>query len=279
LNARLELRFDLAGSMTRMRPGAQQPPLRVIRAFKQENGAALVHLHNVSGGVLAGDDLQLDIEVGPRARAQVTTTGATRIYRHRNGVPDSAQTTSISVAESGLLEYIPDPLIPFAGSRHSQTTRVRLAEGATLFWWEVVAPGRQAMGERFRFERLRLRTRIESPLGLVALEDILMQPEARALESPARLGGYTHTATFYAIQAGRPAPDLRELERQLSEIAIRESRPGCTIWGTSALASDGVAVKGLSTSAHPIQAALACFWTAARRFLTGDSPVPPRKLK
>jgi len=262
-----------------MRLGAQQPPWRVIRAFPQENGAALVHLHNVSGGVLAGDDLHLDIEVGPQGRAQVTSTGATRVYRRREGSPDSEQATSISVAEGGLLEYLPDTLIPFAGSRHRQSTRITLANGATLLGWEVVASGRQAMGERFQFDRLRLTTRIDSPQGPILLEDFLLEPRAASLISPARLGDYTYTATFYAIQVGRSALELLELERQLSEIAVRESRQGCTIWGTSALASDGVVVKGLSTSAHRIPAILDGFWTAARRFLIGDAPVPPRKLK
>jgi urease accessory protein len=279
LNARLELRFDAGGGRTRMRLGTQQPPWRVIRAFPQENGAALVHLHNVSGGVLAGDDLRLDIEVGSQARAQVTSTGATRVYRHREGSFDSQQTTSISLAEGALLEYLPDALIPFAGSRHRQSTRITLADGATLFGWEIVAPGRQAMGERFRFHSLRLTTRIESRVGPVLLEDFLLEPETSPLLSPARLGDYTHTATFYAVQVGRPAPDLLELERRLGEIAIRESRQGCTIWGTSALASDGVVIKGLSTSAYRISDTLAVFWTAARRFLIGDAPVPPRKLK
>ena len=279
MNARLEIGFQTCGGRTLLRLGAQQPPWRVIRAFSQENGSALVHLHNVSGGVLAGDDLRLDIEVGPQARAQVTSTGATRLYRHRGGMLDSEQGVSIRVAEDGLLEYLPDALIPFAGSRHRQTTRIALAEGATLFSWEMVAPGRQAMGECFRFERLRLATRIDSPRGPVFREDLLLEPETAALTSPARLGEYTHTATFYAIQIGRPAADLIALERQLAEIAVRESVHGCTIWGTSALASDGVVVKGLSTSAHRIPATLASFWSAARRFLTGDAPVPPRKLK
>jgi len=262
-----------------MQFGTQQPPWRVIRAFPQENGTALVHLHNVSGGVLAGDDLHLDIEVGPRARAQVTSTGATRLYRHRHGSPDSQQIISISVAEGGLLEYLPDALIPFAGTRHRQSTRIMLAAGATIFGWEVIAPGRQAMGERFRFDRLRLTMRIESPRDPVLLEDFLLQPDVESLVSPARLGDYTHVATFYAIQVGRPVADLLELERQLREIAIRESCQGCTIWGTSALTSDGVLVKGLSTSARGIQATLVGFWTAARCFLIGDAPVPPRKLK
>jgi len=279
LKARLELHFEVRHGRTTMRLGDQQPPWRVIRAFPQENGAALVHLHNVSGGVLADDDLHLHIAVGPHARAQVTSTGATRIYRHREGSAESAQTTSISVAEGGLLEYLPDPLIPFAGSRHRQTTRIALAQRATLFGWEVIAPGRQAMGERFRFDKLRLATRIESPAGPVLLEDLLLQPAAASLLSPARLGEYTYTATFYAIQVGRSTSDLLELERRLSEIAARESRQGCTIWGTSALAFDGVVVKGLSTSAHSIPATLAGFWTTARQFLSGDAPVPPRKLK
>jgi urease accessory protein len=279
LRARLELRFDASGGRTKMHLGLQEPPWRVIRAFPQDNGAALVHLHNVSGGVLAGDALSLDVQVGPQARAQITTTGATRLYRHRPGAADSEQEISISVAEGGLLEYLPDALIPFAGSRHVQRTGIRLSDRAMLFAWEVVAPGRQAIGERFGFASLHLRTRIESPIRSLLFENFLLEPGARPPCSPVRLGGYTHTASFYAIQVGRPAPELRALELQLSEIAIQESRPGCTIWGASALASDGVIVRGLSTTGSNLPATLAGFWTAAKRFLAGEDAVPPRKLK
>ena len=262
-----------------MRVGAQEPPWRVIRAFPQENRAALVHLHNVSGGVLAGDDLSLHVEVGPQARAQVTSTGATRLYRHRPGIPDSEQRISFDVAGGGLLEYLPDSLIPFAGSAYRQRTAIRLEPGATLFAWEIVAPGRQEMGERFRFETLRLSTRIESPLGPLLLEDFVLQPGGKPLVSSARLGDYTHLATFYAVQVGRAASDLRELEQRLLENAVHESHPGCTIWGTSALVSDGVIVKGLSTTAQHLPAALVRFWAMAKRFLTGEPAVSPRKLK
>ena len=117
----------------------------MIRAFPQANGGSLVHLHNVSGGVLAGDRLSLEVQVGPRARAQITSTGATRLYRHRRDSADSEQRISISVAEEGLLEYLPDALIPFAGSRHHQQTEIHLADRATLFWWEVVAPDRKSV--------------------------------------------------------------------------------------------------------------------------------------
>ena len=146
----LSLRFE----RNRLRVACQDPPWKVVRAFEQPGGGLLVHLNNVSGGILAGDRLRLDVEVDPGEMAQITTTGATRLYRHRPGAADSEQHTVISVGEGALIEYLPDAVIPYAGSRHSQRTEFRLASGASLFWWEVLAPGRQAAGERFVFERL-----------------------------------------------------------------------------------------------------------------------------
>ena len=228
---------------------------------------------------MAGDSLKLQIDVGPRAAAQVTSTGATRLYRHRNGALHSEQRTIISVAEDGLLEYLPDALIPFAGSRHFQQTSVTLADRATFFWWEVLAPGRQAMGELFAFDSLRIETNLRSTTRPLVLENFLLQPSMKAMQSTARLGDHLHMATFYAMQVGRPTSELRELESKLNEIAGEVSRPGGTIWGASALASDGVIVRGLSATARDLPATLARFWTTARLFLTGEEAVPPRKLK
>ena len=283
LNARLALRFEALSGSTRLRTDTQEPPWKVIRAFPQANGAALVHLHNVSGGVLAGDRLSLQVNVEPGAIAQVTSTGATRLYRHRASAADSEQHTTISVAEHGLLEYLPDALIPFAGSRHLQHTTVTLADKATFFWWEILAPGRQAMGERFQFESLRVETAVRAhdrfSVRPLLLENFRLRPFEYSLSSPARLGDYTHTASLYAFQVGRSASDLRELESKLNEIAHEVSSPGVTIWGASALASDGIIVRGLSATARDLPATLVRLWKTARLFLTGEEAVPPRKIK
>lgn len=262
-----------------MRVEAQDPPWRVIRAFQQQNGTSLVHLHNVSGGVLAGDQLDLDVRVGRGAKAQLTSTGATRLYRHRDGAADSEQRISLDVEADGLLEHLPDMLIPFARSRHHQQTTVTLAEGATFFGWEVIAPGRQAMGELFAYESLRISTRVQTRQRPLLLEDYLLETRGSSSRLAAALGGYTHTVSFFAFQAGRPTADLRELERQMSDVAREESRLGCTIWGASALAADGVVVRGLSTTSRGLPGMLVRFWSTARRFLTGKDAVPPRKLK
>ena len=52
---RLEFERDDAEGQTVLAASHQEPPLRVVRAFPLADGAALVHLHNVSGGLLGGE--------------------------------------------------------------------------------------------------------------------------------------------------------------------------------------------------------------------------------
>jgi len=100
----------------------------------------------------------LDVEVEAGAAAQITTTGATRLYRHRPA-PRIRTAFQVHRRRGGLLEYLPDAVIPYGKSRHVQRTEIHLGRGSTLFWWEMLAPGRLAAGERFAFERLRVQTK------------------------------------------------------------------------------------------------------------------------
>src|SRR5580658_1346963 len=81
--SRLELSFAVEDGFTRMHVPVQEPPWRAIRAFQNPLRQAVVHLHNVSGGVLSGDSLDLTIEALAGASVQVTSVGATRVYRQR----------------------------------------------------------------------------------------------------------------------------------------------------------------------------------------------------
>ncbi len=256
----------------------QDPPWKVVRAFPQPGVGALVHLHNVSGGVLAGDRLALDVEVAAGAAAQVTTTGATRLYRHRADAADSEHRARFSVGDEALLEYLPDAVIPYAGSRHTQRTEIRLGLGATLFWWEVIAPGRLAAGERFAFERLRIETEVHAGTRPVLRENFLLEPSERALSATVRMFEYSHLASLCAVQEGRPPAFWRMLEDRLNEVARERTQPQQAVWGASALASDGIVVRGLSMSGRFIYDALIEFWRTARKAVTGDDVVPPRKV-
>jgi urease accessory protein len=273
----LGFEYDGLAGRTVMNVREQRPPMQVVRAFPNADGAVLVHLHNLSGGVLGGDQLELAVEVGPRAQAQLTTTGATRLYRSRSDGLAAAQCTRVRVAEEGLLEYVPDAIIPFAGSNYQQHTTIELAPGAGLFWWETVAPGREARGEYFEYQLFQTRLDITTCGKPLALERVRLEPKLRPLSSLARLGPYNHFASFYICRVGVPVGEWLALEAELSELAQTLTRQAEAQWGVSTLRAHGLVVKALARGGRDIASGLPHFWRAAKLKLYGREHIPPRK--
>lgn len=290
-SAALHLNFSVQNQQTILRVHKQEPPLRVIRAFPIEprgsaepaQGAAraqpvLVHLHNISGGLLGGDRLQLRARVESGAQAQITSTGSTRVYRQRVGHSTTLQTTHLSVDADGLLEYLPDTLIPYARSQYRQSTHIELAEGAGLFYWEVVTPGREAKGECFEYDLLQIELDIWANDQPIAIERSRLEPKQTALHSAVKLGEYRYFATFYICRVGVEVPKWLALEKQLDELARSLTTAGQIVWGVSTLSAHGLSVRAVSTSSHAIQHHLPCFWQLAKRELYQQDAVMPRKV-
>lgn len=256
----------------------QQAPLRVVRAFALEDRAALVHLHNVSGGLLGGDQLEFVIQVGPDAAAQLTSTGATRVYRALAHDGDTVQVNRITVAENGLLEYVPDPLIPFAGARLLQTTTIDLAADAGLFWWDVVAPGREAHNELFAYHRLELRTKILAMGKWIAAERMRVEPGNRDPAMPGRMGTYRYWTTFYICRVGVSQKLWLETEAHLRSVAAGLSQPKAALWGVSTLPAHGLVVRGLTLHGRDAVAGVRVMWQRAKPLLFGKEAILPRKI-
>lgn len=275
----LDLVFRRVGDeSTRLIVREQTPPLRVVRAFDGGDSMAVVHLHNISGGVLGGDQMHLTAQVEAGAQAQITTTGSTRVYRQREGYGAAVQTNHFSVGRGGLLEYLPDSLIPYADSRFRQTTRIDLAEDAGLFYWEVLAPGRTAKGEEFAYDFLQLELEIVAEGRPIAIERLRWQPHLHSLHSPARLGEHTYYGVFYACRAGVTDERWLALEQELADVAQSFTCPGESIWGVSTLPAHGLSVRVLSRNSRAIAAGMPVFWQAAKRSLYGQEAVAPRKV-
>ena len=275
---RLDFSRDAANGKTLLTDSLQEPPLKVVRAFTMEDGAALVHLHNVSGGLLGGDHLELQVNLGSGAQAQITTTGATRIYRHREDFSPTTQCNEIAVGEGALLEYLPDAAIPFAGARYLQYTSIQLAAGAGLFWWEILAPGRGASGELFAYEQLEVRTCISALGRKIAAENLCLRPASREISSLARLGLYHYVAAFYICRVGVEAGAWRASEERLRELTSSLTRRGEILWGVSALVAHGLVVRCLARNGLEILPGLQAIWRCAKLHLYDRDVILPRKV-
>lgn len=252
--------------------------MRVVRAFSAADGAALVHLHNVSGGVLGGDQLWVEADIKPNARAQITTTGATRIYRQRADKATATQVTRFTVQQGALLEYLPDMLIPFADARYQQTTRIELGPDAGLFYWEVVAPGREAKQELFAYDWLRLDLDIVTAQRPLAVERVQLEPQRRPVTSLVRLGYYRYYSTFYICRVGVTPTRWLTLETQLTALANRLTVPNEVVWGVSTLAAHGLVVRAISRTNRLLTPMLPQFWQLAKQELYQTDAILPRKI-
>ena len=255
----------------------QQPPWRAIRAFQNSRGQALVHLHNVSGGILSGDSLHLSIDAAPGARVQVTSVGATRVYRHRPGRAVARLSTSIQIGEDAMLEYLPEAVIPFAGSRFSQSTTVSLGRNAGFIGWESIAAGRIAGGEEFAFDFFHSELSVRSDVRPLAIERWSLTPSTGASRSVARWGRFRYAASLYVCHTGVAQPRWLDLESCLNRLAIAHTSQSAR-WGVSTLIANGLVVRGMALEAHQITAGLRTFWEHAKQEIWGEPAVLPRKI-
>jgi urease accessory protein len=275
---RLDFSRDAGTGQTFLAGSLQEPPLKVVRAFPLEDGTALAHLHNVSGGLVGGDQLGLQVHVGDGAKVQLTTTSATRIYRHRQEMCATTQQNEIAVGANALLEYVPDAMIPFAGSRFKQKTTIRLAAGAGLYWWEIIAPGREASGELFAYEQFEMRTKVITGKRTIAAENILLSPRGESVASPARLGSFRYFATFYICAVDREASAWRATEEHIRELTAEFTKPGESLWGVSTVLAHGLVVRCLARHGRDVVSGLHAVWNRAKVRLHGCEAIPPRKV-
>ena len=199
----LSLHFATHAGRTRPTRVVAAPPLQCspVRYDDPERPsvACLTLLH--LGGVLQGDRLDLAITLEAGAQAQIVSAAATQVYRMPER--DAAQTTAITLGAGARLEYLPEPIILFAGARFSQATRITLRENAALAFQEVLVCGRVARGELHRYERYGAQLEVCDDAGRALFaERALVEP---AQFPPATLGvqgAYPVAGSLYLL-----APD------------------------------------------------------------------------
>jgi urease accessory protein len=132
-------RDELGG--TRLSVLRSESPL-LLRRTGPRGGDLTVHLVGGAAGPLRGDDLRLDLAVGPGATVSVHSVAAQLALPGRPGLPASRYEIHATVAAGATLRWTPEPLIAAAGCDHRTVTVVDVAEGGTLLWRDDLVCGR-----------------------------------------------------------------------------------------------------------------------------------------
>nr|WP_202524274.1 urease accessory protein UreD [Kitasatospora sp. SID7827] len=271
----LDLAFAVRGGRTELVERYQKTPLQIMRPLwidPLRPDAAHVYLMATGGGIAQADRYRIDVRCGPGTRVHLTTQAATKVFRMEQDY--ASQLVHLTADDGAYLEYLPDPLIPFAGSRFHQRTTVTAAPGATVVLAETLTAGRLARGERHDYRVLTTDLEITRPDGTpLAVDTLRLTPGAdrAAVTGPAVLAGHDHLATLYAVSGLRPAAEIADtLYRALDGTGLR--------YGVSTLPEDsGAWLRLLEDSPVRTAAALDAAWRAVRLLLTGLPAPAPRK--
>jgi urease accessory protein len=182
-----------------------ESPLLLRRTGRPMDGWVTVHLVGGAAGPLRGDELRLDIEVGPGARLEMLSVAASLALPGRPA-PPSRLTITATVAAGGVLRWLPEPLIAAAGCDHIAVTRVDVAEGGTVLWRDDLVCGRHEEPSGTVRQDIMIR------YGGVTLyrHELSVGAGAPGWDGPAVLGGRavgTLVTAGIDLPAGRPGPD------------------------------------------------------------------------
>lgn len=263
--ASLTLGFADDAGTTRLFNNIHHGPLRVQKALYPEDAkvchAIVVH---PPGGVVGGDQLEIDIGVGDRAHAFITTPGAAKWYQANGKV--SQQTVHLHVNQDAALEWLPQETIFFDTANVVLEQHVELAAGATFIGCEILCMGRRGSGETFDSGRIRQRSSIRREGRLLWWEqgDML----GGQLGSPLALDGHTVCATL--IAAGKPLPAA-----VLNEIRTAAATDGAHRFGVTQ--TKGVLVaRHLGDDSETARRLMLTVWRHLRPHLLAREAVTPR---
>src|SRR5258706_15237459 len=145
----LRLQFERRGHSPILSQSRFTLPLQVLTPLVLEDGTAyLMHL-NPTGGILGGDQLFTEIVLEKETHVCLTTPSATRIYRTEEN--PAVLETAIHVGEGSTLEYLPDHVIPHAGSALPQSLRVEIERGSRAIILDSFAAVRRRPGQHWNF--------------------------------------------------------------------------------------------------------------------------------
>jgi urease accessory protein len=209
-----EIRFGSRGGVTRLDHLYQRDPLRVLFPAPAAGDPVLAVLLTTSGGLVAGDRLDITVGLAADAAAHVTAAAAEKIYRSTGATTTIRQ--SLSVASGAMLEFLPQETILFEGARLRRETTVELAPGAAFLGGDIVVFGRRARGERFTRGFLRELWEVRRAGRLVWGDALHLEDDVGAIiDEPACFDGAAAFATMILAPVGRNPSALIENAREI----------------------------------------------------------------
>ena len=251
----LKLAFVSRNNRTVMAESFFRVPLQVMKPRYDTSGCACVYLLSPTGGVVQGDDYQIDVTLAADTHVTLTTQAATKVYAMP--LQGATQSMRVRVGEDAIFEYLPDSAILFRDASFSQSISLFLERGAKVVLQEIVMPGRLARGETLVFTQYQSHIEVSDSEGSLLYDTCHLQPECQPyLTGPGVLEGYACWGSWFLV--GDFEMPQWEVLCEFAEPSLNQ--PTKSVGGLSQLHRGGIAIRMLAHNAGVIQSTFQTIW-------------------
>ncbi|MAB97377.1 MAG: urease accessory protein [Pseudomonadaceae bacterium] len=265
-HAELELGYARNGDTTRPVMRRHKGPLRVQKHLYAEGPEVCQHIIvHPPGGIAGGDRLDISANVATGAWAQLTSPGAAKWYR---AAGPAFQQLKLRVEAGATLEWLPQETIVYSAAQAELSTSIELEGDARLFYWDIIALGRPASGERFDHGHFQSALDIRRDGELIWHERQRVCGNDGLLDSPIGLDGKPVFATL--LVSAEIDPQLLEHCREQLGVTSGQVR------GDLSQLPGMLVARCLASEALHARAWLIELWRLLRPATLGREAVPPR---
>ncbi|WP_409523115.1 urease accessory protein UreD [Nitrincola sp. MINF-07-Sa-05] len=261
--AELEMVFSSRHGATRLSKRSRRGPLALQRPFYPEGEVCHTYLLHPPGGLVGGDQLQINLRVEQGAHALLTTPGATKFYRSDGRLAQQRQ--HLVVDQDGALEWFPHENIYFPGAIAQLDTRLELAASSRFIGWELQCLGRPVIDEVFTSGEVRAGLTLMLEGKPVLIEQLVTEGD-QLIRSASGLRQHPMSGTMIIY-----APNLPDIE------PIRELLVESPQVVSAATCVDGVlVVRLLGNRTESMQRIMISIWQMIRPQVFGREACLPR---
>ncbi len=221
-------------------------PLKIL-APRPRGPSVWAYLSSFGGGLVAGDQTSLKVDIGDSAVCFLSTQASTKVFRNPESRP-CRHTMQAEVGPKALLIMAPDPVQCFAEAMYEQKQTFHLAAGAGLVLIDWFCSGRASRGERWAFTKYQSRNEVFQEGKRVLLDSLLLTTEDGSEDLLHQMARFHCLATVVIF--GEPFKE--NAQRLLAEINEEPvPKRGNFLFSASAVA-DGLVLRLAGTSTEEV---------------------------
>ncbi len=262
---RARVEVTLVNGLSTATDGYSSSPFRLL-VPRWRGQSVWAYTSSFGGGLLAGDQTELDVHVGEGARCFLTSQAVTKVYRNPLALP-CGHCTKATIDKNAILVFAPDRIQPFAESSYRQDQEWRLAQGAGLVLLDWFCAGRSARGERWSFARFQSRNDVWLEGERVFVDSVLLGGGKESLGGPHRLGAFDCFAMLLLIGA----PLTQIAATLFKEVAALPADRSTKLICTASPVQQGVVIRIAALNSEEVSQQLEHYFRPLWEIL-GDDP-------